>query len=763
MIPLLIFVFMGQSSIYYNTEFSNKLLLSQTKSSSYFDKKFHKIKLLTLTRLLGSESWQDNLEGIRLSVDFDWDEVRSLVLPLIYSINPDVARAALNKAILHKEEIASSILRQYIASEHDFKKKSILLRQLASIGNSDDHNYFVGLLKHENLEFRVTVIDIIGQHRISNAVNPLIKLLTDSRDAVRIKIIETLAIIGGEQVTIPIIARLSDYSKHVRAAAVKAVAKLPSEKTKEPLLKILRTGSVLEKLSVIGLLPKTTELNSHLEKIIISGNKNEKITAIQLLNGEISDSLFLYLFVLAREYFYDKVLSDFTGTKFYSKNLTLLEKFLKQPVLTWYQKKFLGLIAGSVHTGGKGLPLIEQAYRNRIIDYNSLITILSGSNSSNSIRIQIELFKNSNNAVRSKILQNFISTRDDSIIPALLDTASKQPGLSSIILNFAQQVPSPLFKDYLLNLLDKDSDADLVTIINILGNFPDPRITETVLKLHSRIRENEINEWSNFIVRVLSPGVVKLIKNIEKPSAVIASELKFLKTIAILKGIEKTQISSFSDYLDLVAASQKPSPAVFRRISQSRRNIFLELSSPFWNPDKSIVSSAQNAVKALYIPQSLMKSWGNLDTCTRLNLTWKMKNLSKEDSIDLLTLEKDPRIAYNILLKSSYSAKLHRKMATLRANSSSIDKVFWDCLEMKISGKKMLDLRNKVTLKKMCSASGLGTEFLRLRFHSVPSDLKCVAYGVPGNGYRAAFVHEKNTLLLINLPETEISVVPVLQ
>ncbi|MBN2725205.1 MAG: HEAT repeat domain-containing protein [Deltaproteobacteria bacterium] len=764
---ILFFLFMASFSFPNGLPESSSLIPATigNKSSSWFDTKFRKIKLSSIKRLLESESSTDNIEGMKISSQVEWKLVREEIILLINSLDSRVSKLALSLTIKHHEPIASAYMRQMIAFEFMPKKRAALIKRLAELKNPDDSNFFMRLLKFENIEIRTTVIEILGELKIRNAINPLIKLINDSREQVRIEIIKALVSIGGKQIIIPVVSRLTDSSKNVRKAAIKGLSALPSELTREPLLKILRTGSASEKLGVLQILPGNPEINKHLEKVLISGSVDERKTAIRLLTGEISDPLFVTLYVLAKTYTYDKVLKETAGKKFYTSNTSLLKKLFNKRNINYYQKNFLGSLAASDSLNGAGVSVLRDVYTKKILYYSQIIEILRNSVSSSAIQFQLELFSLADIKEKIKIVNNFMDRRDDTIVPLLLKSIKKNPSLKRVAINFAEQMPSRLFTDFLKDLVKNPSYSDYATVLKILRITGDSKTHDTVLSLAHRIRENTVHYWGNYFLFHMTPRLIKKILLIRTENVELKKEIKFLKLYAYTKGYLKPEADKeISDIYDIAKLALLKRTDMLNAIPEKFKNSFFDLLPLKFKGNSAFLKYASNNKSfstSRFIPDAISNSFSTQNICTRINISSSSKNTQK--ILKLLKKETDSRVIYNFLINLKSSEISPKFLLNFYSHSSGISDEHWSCLLDRLPLKQRKNLKIQLGLKnlKRCPVNHNAKSLTRFILPYIPSDLACITVAVPGAPYRSVSPGPTKTLLLFSQHTDTVSIEPV--
>lgn len=97
------------------------------------------------------------------------------------------------------------------------------------------------LLKSQNANVRLRVVEMLGELRDEQAVEDLISVLDDEDEDVRESAVYALAQIGSRQAVEPLITRLGDESPWVRASAAEALAKIRDESALSYLVEALHS------------------------------------------------------------------------------------------------------------------------------------------------------------------------------------------------------------------------------------------------------------------------------------------------------------------------------------------------------------------------------------------------------------------------------------------------------------------------------------------------------------------------------------------
>jgi HEAT repeat protein len=96
------------------------------------------------------------------------------------------------------------VLMRVVRQDPDAQVRRIAMRTLANIGDRATLGMFVETLHSHDINLRLQAIDGLAKSRANEAVRPLIKLLEDSKAAVRAAAARALADLGDEAAIAPI-------------------------------------------------------------------------------------------------------------------------------------------------------------------------------------------------------------------------------------------------------------------------------------------------------------------------------------------------------------------------------------------------------------------------------------------------------------------------------------------------------------------------------------------------------------------------------
>jgi HEAT repeat protein len=142
-------------------------------------------------------------------------------------------------------------------------KKSALAKigVIQALGNTGDPRIIdplIALLKDENQAVRVLTVQALGNTKDPRIVDPLIALLKDESQGVRVVTVQALGNTKDPRIVDPLIALLKDESQGVRTVTVQALGEIQDPRTTEPLIAVLK-GDVSDDVRVLAALALCTD------------------------------------------------------------------------------------------------------------------------------------------------------------------------------------------------------------------------------------------------------------------------------------------------------------------------------------------------------------------------------------------------------------------------------------------------------------------------------------------------------------------------
>ncbi|MGM0596902.1 MAG: HEAT repeat domain-containing protein [Myxococcota bacterium] len=759
-----------------------KVKNKSTSSSTFFSsqKKLSqkKIKVLKINKLLESENPKDILNGLHDSQEVPWYLVRDKVLDHLFNLNEKISDFALKLAVKYKEKVASPLLRQKIVFSMEPAQRDKNIKLLANVNNSQDHSYFIRLLRYQSLSTKLTVLKILGRKKIKKATNPVIRTLNDSRDRVKIQAIETLSFIGDQRIIIPLVSQLSSKSHKVRFKAIKVLSKFNSPLAKTALLRILKTGSFDEKLSIIEALPKSFNSSLYLKNILRSGSYKERKKAINLLRGKLDAETVFILATICSNYKFYKVLAEKAEKDIYTEEKEVISKLLSSKHLSYYPTRFLLKLAINSNLDNS-VQFLRDAYDAGKMTFKQLIEYSGKSKMPQAFVLQKDLFEKENLKRKKIILTNFINNQDDRLAPVFLKNLKKYNSLKSFLLNYASTTYSSYFTSIIIKKL-QTSNSELENLVEILTGIDTPEIMNPLIDAGSKLDSAALIIWSNYLLEKLNPEIVQQLSNSPRQNQNLTRSIYFLMAAAKLKNIpihdnfdENFNIKDYLDYKGWYWAASFSGHNLPDSISEKQMGKLLDLLPQSQTPknfNKLLAINDPEITRALYRfglpPKYLLPGLFSEDVCSRANSVIGLGNKLKSNNPiaeKLYSRETNDLVKFNLLLNVKYSWKWQQRAQELKNQNIHITPEQWQALLHKWPRTQAVKLAKQWEFKdyQHLNSKGKRDQLVRFKLKSVPSHLKCILVGTPSGEFRGINPPAEPELVLMHLQKGRLTLKPV--
>jgi HEAT repeat protein len=132
----------------------------------------------------------------------------------------------------------------------------------------------VKLLRESNEQVRITIIETLGELKDPRAIEPLTDLLSDANEDIRVKTIEALGNIEDEHIVPVILRSINDQSYIVRAKAAKILGDKRDERALESLYKLLDDPNNKVREEAVEALGKIGDASAVLPLVKAVGKEN---------------------------------------------------------------------------------------------------------------------------------------------------------------------------------------------------------------------------------------------------------------------------------------------------------------------------------------------------------------------------------------------------------------------------------------------------------------------------------------------------------
>ncbi|MDA3863849.1 MAG: HEAT repeat domain-containing protein [Deltaproteobacteria bacterium] len=755
-----------------NKSSSSVFFSSQNKLSP------EKIKVLKIKKLLVSRNPKDVLNGLHDSQEMHWYLVRSKVLDHLFSLEEKISDFALKLAVKNKEKIASPLLRQKIVFSMEPAQRDKNIKLLAHVNNSQDHSFFIRLLRYQSLSTKLTILKILCTKNIKKAVNPVIRTLNDSRDRVKIQAIETLSFIGDQRIIIPLVSQLSSKSHKVRFKAIKVLSKFNSPLARTALLRILKTGSFDEKLSIIEALPDSFNSSLYLKNILRSGSFKEREKAINLLRGKLDAETVFILTTICSNYNLYKILAEKAEKDIYTEEKNVVAKLLSSKHLSYYPTRFLLKLAVNSNLDNS-VQFLRHAYDEGKMTFKQLIEYSGKSKIPQAFVLQKNLFEKENLKRKKIILTNFINNEDDRLAPTFLQSLKKYNSLKPFLLNYASTTYSSYFTSIIIKKL-QSSNSELENLVRILTGIDIPEIMNPLIAAGSKLNPAALIIWSNYLLEKLNPEIVKQLSNSPQQNQNLTRSIYFLMAAAKLKNLpiprnfnDNFNIKDFLDYKGWYWAAANPGQKIPDSIPDKQIGNLLDLlpqSRIPGNFKKLLAKNNPKINRALYRfglpPRYLLEGLFSEDVCSRANSVIGLGNKLKSNNRvaeKLYSRETNDLVKFNILLQVKYSWKWQQRAQDLKNQNIHITAEQWQSLLHRWPRNKAVKLAKQWEFKdyQHIISKGKSNQLVRFKLKSVPPHLKCILTGTPEGSFRGINPPVEPELVLMYLKKGRLTLKPV--
>ena len=135
----------------------------------------------------------------------------------------------------------------------------------------------IELLDDEKDNLRMTAVELLSKVGNESIINPFIKLLNDKNVFIRIKVIEILGILGDDSVINPLIKSLEDKNYMVRKTVAEVLGDIGNSKCVDPLKKVCEIDTSVVKITAESAIIKIESRNEKYDMDSINSQKKRQI------------------------------------------------------------------------------------------------------------------------------------------------------------------------------------------------------------------------------------------------------------------------------------------------------------------------------------------------------------------------------------------------------------------------------------------------------------------------------------------------------